>query len=95
MKKSSERRNGDEMRPQYDFVSMKGGVRGKYYERYRKATNVVALNPDVAAAFPTEDAVNEALRGVLRTARAVRRIGGISNQALQSSRGTSSRTRSR
>jgi hypothetical protein len=59
MKKNIEHRNNDGMRPEYDFASMKGGVCGKHYE------------PDVAAAFPTEDAVNEALRGILGTARAV------------------------
>ena len=40
----------DDMRPEYD---LSGGVRGKYYERYRQGTNVVRLDPDVAAAFRT------------------------------------------
>ena len=71
------------MQREYDFTSMKGGVRGKYYERYRKGANVVLLEPDVAEAFPTEDAVNEAFRGILGTARAVRRTGGLSDGALQ------------
>lgn len=52
----------DEMLPEYDFSKMKGGVRGKYVERYRTGTNVVLLDPDVAHAFPTSDSVNEALR---------------------------------
>jgi len=52
----------DEMLPEYDFSKMKGGVRGKYVERYRTDTNVVLLDPDVAQAFPTSDSVNEALR---------------------------------
>ena len=52
----------DEMLPEYDFSKMKGGVRGKYVERYRTGTNVVLLDPDVAQAFPTSDSVNEALR---------------------------------
>src|ERR1700730_19450075 len=73
MKKNIERRSNGGMRPEYDFASMKGGVRGKYYGPYRKGTNVVLIDPAVAAAFPTEDAVNEALRGSLGTARAVRR----------------------
>ena len=85
MKKRSERRNPDEMRREYDFASMKGGLRGKHYEEYRKGTNVVLLQPDVAEAFPTEDAVNEALRGILGTTRAVRRIGGLSDRALEPS----------
>jgi hypothetical protein len=71
------------MRPEYDFASMKNGVRGKYYARYKQGTNVVVLNADVAEAFPTEDAVNEALRGVLSTARAVRLTGGLPDRALQ------------
>ena len=48
---------------------LKGGVRGKYIERYRAGTNVVLLAPDVAQAFPTEDAVNETLRLVMRMAK--------------------------
>jgi hypothetical protein len=49
-------------RPEYDFSQMKGGVRGKYVERYREGTNLVLLDPDVAAAFPDAKAVNDALR---------------------------------
>jgi hypothetical protein len=52
----------DEMLPEYDFSKMKGGVRGKYVERYKTGTNVVLLDPDVAQAFPTSDSVNQALR---------------------------------
>ena len=52
----------DEMLPEYDFSKMKGGVRGKYVERYGTGTNVVLLDPDVAQAFPTSDSVNQALR---------------------------------
>jgi hypothetical protein len=56
----------DDLRPEYDFSQMKGGVRGKYFERYREGTNVVLLDPDVAAAFPDAKAVNDALRLLLR-----------------------------
>jgi hypothetical protein len=73
----------DDLRPEYDFASMKGGVRGKYVERLRKGCNLVLLEPDVAAAFPSDDAVNEALRGMLNTTRAVRGKGGLPNKALQ------------
>jgi hypothetical protein len=41
-------------------------VRGKYVERYREGTNLVLLDPDVAAAFPDATAVNDALRLLLR-----------------------------
>ena len=77
------RRDDDEIRPEYDFASMKGGVRGKYIARLRKGSNLVLLEPEVAAAFPSADAVNEALRGVLNTTRAVRGKGGLPNKALQ------------
>ena len=60
----------DELRPEYDLTELlKGGVRGKYVSRYRAGTNVVVLAPDVAQAFPTEEAVNEALRLVMRMAQ--------------------------
>jgi hypothetical protein len=44
---------------------------------------LVLLEPEVAAAFPSDDAVNEALRGVLNTTRAVRGKGGLPNKTLQ------------
>jgi hypothetical protein len=56
----------DDLRPEYDFSQMEGGVRGKYVERYREGTNLVLLDPDVAAAFPDAKAVNDALRLLLR-----------------------------
>ena len=57
----------DELRPEYDLKQLlKGGVRGKYAERYRTGTNLVLLAPDVARAFPDEATVNEALRLVMR-----------------------------
>src|SRR5436309_1691979 len=76
----------DEMRPEYDFASMAGGVRGKYVERLRRESNIVVLEPEVAAAFPTGDSVNAALRGILDTARTVRSHGGLPNTALQPTR---------
>ena len=73
----------DDMRPEYDFASMKGGVRGKYAKRARESTNIVLIEPEITDAFPTEKAVNEALKGILNTTRAVRNIGGLPNKALQ------------
>jgi hypothetical protein len=58
----------DELRPEYDFAAMQGGVRGKYVQRYRSGTNLVLLDPDVAKAFPTDASVNEALRLLLQIA---------------------------
>jgi hypothetical protein len=66
MKKDSNQEMDDDLRPEYDLTQLlKGGVRGKYAERYRAGTNLVLLAPDVAHAFPTEEAVNQALRLVL------------------------------
>ncbi|AFY93560.1 hypothetical protein [Chamaesiphon minutus] len=58
----------DELRPEYDFAAMQGGVRGKYVQRYRSGTNLVLLDPDIAKAFPTDASVNEALRLLVKIA---------------------------
>ena len=56
----------DELRPEYNFDYSKA-VRGKYYRQLLKeGSNVVVLEPDVAKAFPNSDAVNDALRSVLK-----------------------------
>ena len=55
----------DDVRPEYDLAKLKGGVRGKYLERFRSGTNLALLAPDVRPAFPTDAAVNEALRSLM------------------------------
>ncbi len=60
------KRDADEIRPEYDI---RGGVRGKYYERYRQGTNVVLLDPDVATVFRDSESVNRALRMLIDLAR--------------------------
>jgi hypothetical protein len=82
--KKTDRNQPTEILSEYDFASRKGGVRAKYLKRLRHQANIVVLEPEVAEAFPNEAAVNEALRGVLDTARAVRRTGGLANKALHS-----------
>ncbi len=59
----------DELRSEYDFAQIEGGIRGKYVDRYRAGTNLVRLAPDVAAAFPDEEAVNSALRMLINVAQ--------------------------
>ena len=56
----------DELRPEYDETVLKNGIRGKYAKQYAAGTNIVRLDSDVAAAFPSEEAVNEALRFALK-----------------------------
>lgn len=94
MKKEKLNQNND-LRPEYDFATMAGGVRGKYTKRFREKTNVVLLQPEVAEAYPTEGAVNEALRGVLNTTRAFRRKGGLPNKSLETAGGASKHARRR
>jgi hypothetical protein len=59
----------DELLSEYDFQQLEGGVKGKYVERYRAGTNLVLLDPDVAQAFPNDQAVNEALRMLIEIAQ--------------------------
>jgi hypothetical protein len=69
MKKEVENEMEDELRSEYDFSQMEEGVRGKYVDRYRTATNLVLLDPDVAQAFPDDASVNEALRLLIQVAQ--------------------------
>jgi hypothetical protein len=55
----------DDLRPEYDLTQLGEGVRGKYHKRYAEGSNVVVIDPDLAKAFPTTKAVNDALREVL------------------------------
>ena len=73
MSKAGKATPADDLRPEYDFSALRGGVRGKYFERYRAGVNLALLDPEVAKAFPTDAAVNKALRTVLRATKAQRR----------------------
>jgi hypothetical protein len=57
----------DDLRPEYDLSTLKGGVRGKYFELYQAGTNLALLAPDVRRAFPTDEAVNRALRTLMQS----------------------------
>ena len=62
-----------ELQPEYDFSA---GVRGKHARQYRRGTNVVLLEPDVARVFPDAASVNDSLRalaGIIRRQKAVAR----------------------
>jgi|GEM_PF-663520 len=70
----------DEMRQEYDF-DYSTAVRGKYYRRLLKeGANVVVLEPDVAKAFRSSAAVNEALRSLLKMSAATQRLTGRSSE---------------
>lgn len=70
MKKVVEKKRKNDLRPEYDLSKLKGGVKGKYANRYKAGTNLVLLSPDVAPYFPDEQAVNAALRSLIGIAKA-------------------------
>lgn len=59
----------DELRKEYSREDLGRGVRGKYHREYLKGTNLVLLRPEVAQAFPTSDAVNDALQSLIDVAK--------------------------
>ncbi|MGH8593915.1 MAG: hypothetical protein ACREX9_14940 [Gammaproteobacteria bacterium] len=61
MKKAMANPNDPDMLDEYDFSN---GIRGKYAQRYREGTNIVKLDEDVAAMFPSAREVNEILRAL-------------------------------
>ena len=69
MKKKSRRCSVAEVREEYDQTLIRSGVRGKYAKRYHEGTNLVLLAPDVAAAFPDAQSVNNALRLLMSVAK--------------------------
>jgi hypothetical protein len=62
----SQEHEPDTMREEYDFS---GGMRGKHYQAYRQGTNLVLLEPDVAAVFKDAATVNAALRMLAKIAK--------------------------
>lgn len=85
--KKARRTTHDELRSSYsreDFP--KGLVRGKYAARFAAGSNIVRLDPEIHAAFPTSEAVNEALGGLLRVARSARLTKRSSGRSQSSRR---------
>ena len=66
-----------DMRSEYDFS---GAVRGKYYRRYLESSNVVVIDADVHERFSNSEAVNDALRTLIRAAGKKR---GITKRATR------------
>jgi len=59
----------ENMRSEYVKEDLGKGIRGKYYRQYQEGTNLVLLDADVAAVFPTEDSVNQTLRSLINVAQ--------------------------
>ena len=73
----------DDMRSEYRLEDLGKGVRGKYFERVSKGTNLVLLNDEVSKAFSTGKAVNEALLGLLALTEQTARITGRTKQTAR------------
>ena len=77
--KKAKQADKDELRAEYkrsDFP--KGFVRGKYAERLRASSNIVVLEPEVARAFPNQEAVNSALLSLIQIAKKTTRLTSLS-----------------
>ena len=61
-------KKADDMKAEYKREDLGSGVRGRYYDAYKESHNIVLLQPEVAEAFPTEEAVNNALKSLIKVA---------------------------
>jgi len=70
MKKNSMPKQDDyELQDEYDLSKMTILPRGRFSPERRAGKNIVILEPDVAQAFPNDEAVNEALRLVIKASK--------------------------
>jgi len=70
MKKNSIKKQDDyELREEYDLSKMLVLPKGRFDPKHRVGTNVVILEPEIAKAFPNDEAVNKALRLVLKASK--------------------------
>ena len=90
--RKANRKSASPSRPTFEPLSGEGGVRGTYALRYRAGTKLVLLDPELSALFPTDDAVNDALRALLRMTESARwphrgpgQAGGQARRASSSS----------
>jgi hypothetical protein len=73
----------DEVREEYAREDLGRGVRGKYYREFAKGTNLVLLRPEIAQAFPTAEAVNDALQSLIDVAT---RAAGQTTRSIRTGR---------
>lgn len=72
MKKAKVR--SDELRSEYKRSDFKKLDRGKYHQRVKQSSNVVVLDPKVAAVFRNSAAVNKALQSLIEVGSLVSRV---------------------
>lgn len=85
MKKAKPEKN-DWIRPEYKREDLGTIVRGKYAKRIAAGSNVVVIDPAVAKAFPNEESVNAALRGLIEIAKASTRKSSSNRTSTKSAR---------
>jgi hypothetical protein len=90
MRKASTESAKNDLRAEYDLMKLKGGIRGKYYQRARGGSNLVLVEPELAKVFPDTDSVNRALR-VLRDAADARIVARRSRKGPIRRRQTAAR----
>lgn len=70
MKENSiKKQDNYELRDEYDLSKMAVLPKGRFDPKRRIGSNVVVLEPEIARAFPNDEAVNEALRLILEAAK--------------------------
>jgi len=62
-------KRSNQLRREYKLAELENPIQGKHYGRVAAGSNLVLLDADVAQAFPTANAVNEALRLLVTVAR--------------------------
>jgi hypothetical protein len=71
MKQDDDELDDYELKAEYDLAQMTILPKGRFDPKHRLGNNVIVLEPDVAKAFPTDEAVNEALRLLLQAGKLV------------------------
>ena len=70
MKKNSIKKQDDyELNEEYDLSKMTILPKGRFDPKRRIGNNVIVLEPDIARAYPNDEAVNEALRLLLKASK--------------------------
>ena len=77
----------EEMRKEYKREDLGKGIRGKYFEEYKKGTNLALLSPDVAAVFRDDASVNDALRSLMKVAQQTMGLTKRSSRRAKTARG--------
>jgi hypothetical protein len=76
----------DELRREYNRSDFKKLERGKYHARVKERSNVVVLDPEVAAIFPNSEAVNKALHSLVEVVEAASSASGQPGRPGRSAR---------